>query len=489
MRSQLSAPRRQVLGKAPSGRIDDAPWGPSTQGALLLVGAFLAVATFVGVISMADLPFHPSRDAELRATYDTYRETGVPLIKHHGTGSWLGAVEGRGLTRAAGDDDPGTYLIAELMSHITGSDSPYPGLRWVMALVCALPLLILPVTIARIFRRASAGFAMVLLPPVMWLVNHGTFLIGTEYGLRDHVSPTAVYALYGLTASTVFLSLVLIAYLSTKRLSLQLLLISTLSIIVLAAGTNLLRSWSGLGSAVAVGVLWWQWAGRRRLLVAMAGAVIAVLLSTALSGIVMDRVDEARVRVISPEASELTRTHGTWHNIYLGLSYPQPINGQPSEFGIVWSDEFGYAKGQEVDPRVRPSSAEYNAIMKDLYLDELRKRPIAAARTYLSKGLFTLQYFAAMVVLNALGMWLALGKHARSRRPALTAVAIALPTLVWGLVPPVLVMPMIYYYSELVAGLALLTAVSVGAIAVSLGQRNTVRSRNGVNDQSADDLL
>ncbi|MDF1605214.1 glycosyltransferase [Nocardioides sp. YIM 152315] len=415
---------------------------------------------------MPDLPYHPARDLELRATYDTYRETGVPLLKENGTGSWYGSVEGTGLTRAAGDDDPGSYLVASWMSHLTGSDSPYPGLRWAMALLCALPLLILPLTVARVFRRARAGYAMLLLPPVTWLVNKGTVLVGTEYGLSDQVAVTRVYALYGMAASMLFLNLVLLTYVATRRLGLRALVALSVLFVVLASASNLLRSLSGVGVALAVGVLWWlNWSrGRLRLVVAAGAGLVAVAGAMVLPGLFMDRVDDARNPLLSEAAESLPSAHGTWHPLYLGLSYPQPITGAPSEFGITWSDEFGWAKAREVDPDVLVASAEYDAIMKDLYLDQVREKPVAAMRLYLAKGLYVLKHFAAMIVLVVIGYLIAWQRPGPHRRLMGAATAIALPTLLFGLVPTVLVMPMLYYYSELVAGLGLLSAVALGGL-------------------------
>ena len=54
---------------------------------LLATGALLALGTFVTVLNMPDLPYHPARDLELKATYDAYRDTGVLLVKENGTGS------------------------------------------------------------------------------------------------------------------------------------------------------------------------------------------------------------------------------------------------------------------------------------------------------------------------------------------------------------------------------------------------------------------
>lgn len=486
-----AAPLRRVPWVA---RTEDRPWPAATHALLLAVGAVLALGTLLTVLNMPDLPYHPARDLELRATYDAYLETGVPLVKENGTGSWYGSLPGTGLTKAAGDDDPGSYLIASWMGHLTGSTSPYPGLRWAMALLCALPMLLLPVTVARIFGRARAGIAMLALPALVWLVN-GTVLTGTEYGLADRVSPTRVYALYGLPASLMFLSLVLVAYAVTRRPGVRSALVWTLALVVLAACGNLLRSLSGVGIALTVGVVWWvAWRGRLRWAVAAGAAVASVVVASWLPGLVMDRINESRDRVVSAEASRLPDAHGTWHPLYLGLSYPQPITGDPSPFGVQWSDEFGWQKAREVDPDVVVASAEYDAIMKDLFLDQVTASPWAAIRLYLTKTFFTIKHFAAMIVviLFALVMvWRRQGPH-RARLRQVSAATV--PFLLLGLVPTVLVMPMLYYFSELAAALGLLLALALGGLVwtistlpsmVRLDERAMVRERLRAEERSA----
>lgn len=476
-------PLRRVPWRA---RQHDRPWPGATHRLLLATGGLLALGVFWTVLNMPDLPYHPARDLELRATYDTYRETGVLLVKENGTGSWYGALPGTGLTKAAGDDDPGSYLLASLMGHLTGSASPYPGLRWAMALLCALPLLILPVTVARIFGRARAGIAMLGLPVLTWLVN-GTVLTGTEYGLADKVSPTRVYALYGLPASLMFLSLVLVAYAITRRPGVRAAVVWTLVLVLLATCGNLLRSLSGAGIALTAGVLWWVvWRGRLRLVVAGAAAVVSVLAASYLPGLVMDRVDAARDEVVLAEASRLPAAHGTWHPLYLGLSYPAPITGDPSPFGVEWSDEAGWQKAREVDPDVVVASTEYDAIMRDLYLDAVKSDPVAAARLYLTKTLFTMKHFAAMLVMILLAVVM-VGVRGPHRAALRQASAAAVPILLLGMVPTVLVMPMLYYFSELAAALGFLLALALGGLvwaistmpsAVRVDERTLARQRS-----------
>src|SRR5688500_13994282 len=106
---------------------DDRRWSRSTTVLLLLLGLAMAAISFSTVMSMQDMGWHSARDAELRATYDAYRETGTLLVKATGSGSYGVQAPADGpVTFATWDDDPGSYIIASLMSHVTGSDSPYP---------------------------------------------------------------------------------------------------------------------------------------------------------------------------------------------------------------------------------------------------------------------------------------------------------------------------------------------------------------------------
>lgn len=431
----------------------------------------LAAVAFSTVLSLPDLPYHAARDLELRATYDAYRETGVPLVKENGTGSWYGTVPGTGLTRAAGDDDPGSYLVASWMSHVTGSESPYPGLIAFMAVLSALPWLLLPLTVARIFGRARAGFAMLGLPLLVWFVN-GSLLVGSEYGQSDLISPVRVYALYGLPSAVIFLSLVLVAWALTRRMTWGSALAMTVLILGLAAASNLLRSMSGFGIAALVGIIWWAaLRGRRRRVALGVGALAAmagVALASWLPSVVVGQIDSERAQVISPETAQLPDAHGTWHPLYLGLSYPQPITGEPSDFEVLWSDEFGWQKAREVDPEVVVASTEYDEIIKTFFLDAVRERPWDTIGLYADKLAYTLRHFAAMLTVIIFAGLLVWRRRTHGGGAAARTAVIALPTIALGLVPPVLVMPMLYYYSELVAGLGLLTALALGGAVCAL---------------------
>ena len=395
-----------------------ATWPRSTTLLLVLVGLVLAGVAFITVLATPGLPWHPARDAELRATYDAYRETGVLLVKHNGTGSWYTtSITGpEGYSPAAWDDDPGSYILASVMSHVTGSDSPYRGLKVVLALLCAVPLTVLPYAVARIFRRARAGYVLLVLPAVTWLVNGGTLLLGTEYGLSVAAAPVRVYAEYGLSAAWVFASLTLVLLLSTARLRTRGLIVATLGIGVLAGIGNMFRSMSGIGVALAVGVLWWLASSRRaRWWLAAAGAIAAVAIAAVVPTGIMRAVQHRQAEFTGIESTNLPQAHALWHAAYLGLSFPTPVNGQPSPFGIPWSDEYGWAQARAVDPNVVIQSTENDRIMKRLFLDQVEAKPVLAARLYVEKALVTITHFGGMLALIALGIGLAAWRAGPSR--------------------------------------------------------------------------
>lgn len=446
-------------------------WPRSTSLFLLLVGLILSVVSFVVVLNMPELRWEPHRDLELRATYDSYRDTGILLVKEEGAGSpstQSRAPEGE-LVAAAWDDDPGAYVMASLISRLTGTESPYPGLSVLTALLVAIPLLWLPTAVARIFRRARAGYALILLPPAMWLLNQGTVLIGTQYGLADSVSQLRVHAFYGIASSLVFLSLSLVLYLSTFRLGWRALVFATGGIAILAGLAEFSKSFAGLGVAASVAVLWWlNSSDRWRWARALAAAVCALALTVGIQTSLMASIDAVRDGVVAAESADLPAFHGGWQQVYVGLSYPEPVTGQPSPFDVDYSAGFAQDQGAAVDPDALVGSVEYDAIMRDLYLEAIGSDPLGATGLYLSKALFVIKQFGAMIAFIVVAFTIALTRRAPQRRLLGASIAIAGPTLIVGLLSPVLVMTDLYHYTEFTAGLGLLVAVSLGALVWSV---------------------
>lgn len=441
-------------------------WPKATSLSLVLTGLFLAGISFFSVLAMPDLPWHPARDAELTATFNAYKQTGTLLIKDSGSGShYVDAASSGPYSVAALDDDPAVYVVASLFGNITGSDSPYPGLKIAQGLLISVPLLWLPTAVARVFRRARAGYALLAIPPILWLVNGGTILLGTQYGLSDSISIVRVYALYGIGASLTFFSLSLLLLASTYRLKLSSLIAFSVGFGVLAGLGNLTRSLSGFGVALAVGVLWWiNTKHKFKILKVISGALIAITVALGFGASSLAFLNTERAKATGQQVSELPTVHSTWHPLYLGLSYPQPITGEPSELGIIWSDEFGWNVARAVNPNVLIAGEEYDEILRDAFIGAIEKQPHEAAKTYVGKFLYVIKHFGAMIFAILLGIGLGLSRPGAHRKPLVLATLLTLPVLAIGFAPPVLVMPMLYYFSDLSAGLGLLLTLSIGSI-------------------------
>ena len=112
---------------------------------------------------------------------------------------------------------------------------------------------------------------------------------------------------------------------------------------------------------------------------------------------------------------------------------------------------------------------------------------MAALRLYLEKGLYTVRDVVPLVLLISWGLAVAFRHRGPQRRAVGLITAVAAPTLAYGVLPPVLVMPMLYYYNELIAALGLLSAVALGALVWGIGRpdasgraRNEELTSNGV---------
>lgn len=445
-------------------------WPRSTSLFLFLVGAVLSVASFAVVLSMPELPWDAERDAELTATYETYLDTGTLFVAPLESGSsGSEGAEGEGLRPAAPGDAPGAYLVASLVGGLTGGASPYPGLSLAMAILVAAPLLWLPTSVARIFRRARAGYALILLPAVMWLLNQGTILVGTEYGLADSVSTLRVPAYDGMAGSLAFLSLALILHLSTYRLSWARVIAASAGIAVLAGLGNVTKSFSGVGVAVAVGVLWWLMVNdRMRWMRALVAAVVAVVLSFGIQSAVTGLIDAGRAEAIGPSADVSEEFHGTWQELYLGLSYPEPISGEPSVFGVSPDAADARAVIAAIDEEAAVGSAEYDGILRDLYTEAVSAEPLQAVGLYVAKALYVIKQFGAMIAFVLVAFVIAMMRRSPQRRLLKASLAIALPTLLFGLGSAVAFMPDLYQYAEFSAALGLLATVSLGGLVWSL---------------------
>lgn len=439
---------------------------------LLLLGGLLAAVTFVASNQLPLSPFHPSRDAELKATYAAFLETGVPLIKATATGAPYPRVPHapRKYEPAAWDDDPGPYLVASYVGRAVSVADPYRALHWTMSLLAALPWLLLPLAIARLFDRFGPGLA-VALAPLAALVLRGSLVLGNDYGTMGK-GTGYIYAMYGLPGAWLFLWLALLLLIATFSIRRWPIVILTLSIGMAAGFTNFLRSWSGLGLVLAAGVVVGMSVNRRRLLTGLLVSTVALAISLGIPRFTMNALEAKRATVTGIASGLLPTGHPMWHNPYLGFGYQGLSDGYrtPNPFGIKWSDDFAVEKARQVNPQVLAFGIEYDSIMRDLFFRELRAHPWLAIRTFAAKFADTLGQNLLPILFIAV---IALGSVVLKRYSTgfTTALVMATPTFLYGLVPPVVVMPLKYYFVELTAALSILIVVAIGACAHALPPR------------------
>lgn len=456
-------------------RSENKIWPRSTRTLLLLVGTILALASFTAVMLMPTLPWPPAQDTELRAMYSAYRSTGWLMIKE--------AAEG-GFVAAAWNDAPGSYVTAAIMSHVTASDSPYPGLKLAQAFLVALPLTWLPLATARIFRRARAGYALILAPALMWLVNGGTVLLGTQLGLLDPITDARVSTSTGLTGSIVFAALAVVLLFTTFRLSRRQLVILVGGVTVLSAIGNLFGVLAGVGIAVAAAALWWKSRpGRHRALRALTAAVIALLLAFATQWAADAALDAQRAGAIGASDTAAPVAARPWDSLLAEITSPSDgtpdLGPAPESNGLVG-----------VDAQATPGTPAYRDSVRDAYFATLAEQPGAVAHIYATNAASTIKNFGAMIIFAIVGVAVALTRRAQQRRPLTGALLVATPTLLLGLLPPMLAGSALDNTAQLSAALGLLCVVALGALIWSVTSmpshvRSVERTRVGARTESS----
>lgn len=231
------------------------PWPRTTWFLLVGLGLALALLSFIVVLIMPTIP----------------------------------AAAGVLPSSTASNGEPAYTALLALLS--TDSATADRTIVSILAFLIALPLVWLPLAVARVFRRARAGYALVMLPPLMWLINNGTILVGTEYGLIDDESGLRVSASFGISAAMLFLTLSLGLLLSTYRLRGFARLAALALLLALTVASGAFGWVNGIVAATTLGVVLWRslrtpWRGLASVLISAGAAAIAIAAHIALANAV-----------------------------------------------------------------------------------------------------------------------------------------------------------------------------------------------------------
>lgn len=357
---------------------------------------------------------------------------------------------------------PGLEL---LLAAFGGADSAgaWRAVTVVLALTIALPSIWMPLAIARIFRRARAGYVYLFLPLLLWLINDGTILIGTEFGLHDDFIGARVPVSLGLVAATTFLGLSVALLLSTRPLTASGLAGGVVLLLALACIAALFGWMGGVAVGATVAVVWWHHlSARPRHL--LPGLLVALVVSVAAFGVnQLASQSTASLGAQAPIADESS----VWHDLYTGLAYPLLPGATSSVAGV------GPADIVDASPE-----ADWHAEYRASYEEDGG----GVVAVYFQKVLEVIKHYGAMIVVILVGFGLALTRRAGQRRSLFTAFLIAVPALVLGTAYAVATVPSPFHLSIVSAGLGYLVAVAAGALAWSLTSmpahvRATERSR------------
>lgn len=280
------------------------------------------------------------------------------------SGAWLViCVDGRlePIAQHAVADDPGHAFLLALRAKATQREqSPLDivqlnmAINWVALLL--LCLMLLPV------GSGVQAFVLVLLATPVYLSGH-------EPGPHSAAMGAATLA------SLLPLSLLLRSRDLISGWQFALSMVCGALALALAAllrepvGTmGLLMTWAAL--------LCFVWRRRSTQVGWFAGLMVLVSLVSWKSSALLTAY---RDLVFEVPATTHISSHGTAHNLYLGLGVI------PNKFGIRWRDEYGEAVARQIKPDVIYGSHEYFSILRGLYVQRLVEDPQEAWRIYKTK--------------------------------------------------------------------------------------------------------
>ncbi len=373
-------------------------------------------------------PIQPSRAIELRASL---------TVLDHGGPALLGYKPGTHVPYAIGySDDQGIYAIVPPLSHWLGQSDPLAVLRWLWILAWASTLLFSAALFRALFRSSWAGL---LAPPTMLVCI-------LSFGFGD------IYWVAAWVVVTFMAPLILLA-----RRRPRLAWLALIAIALLAGVVTAIRSEAGLPVALAAAAVATVAGGRGWLRVATIAAIALAYLAP--TSIVLPAIRAHRDHHVGVNLSANTPTsHPLWHSLYIGLGYTS------NRYGIHYSDSYGAAAAQEIDPGVRYLSPPYASALHKQVDTLIEDDPGFVAKAEAQKAVVELSHAARYILLLALLLPAALVARGAARLRPLE-LALFLPALVIGAFPAIVAIPIRDYELTLLAPLGALGLLAIGSAA------------------------
>ncbi len=347
-------------------------------------------------------------------------------------------------------DDPGAYVYIPLLSRLFGVKDPARMLRYVYVVLVVLMVAFYPLLFYQLTRSLLAGLAA----PVVVLV------CVLAMGFVD---------IYWMAAWGA-LALLPIIFLLARDWS-RFGFVALIGIVLVAGWLSSIRSYSGLGVALAAGIVLvmrrWRW---WRLLPSLTLLAI-VYLSISVFVFIPIRADRDHRLGSAAKTVDVTSAHPLWHTLYAGLGY------LPNDHGLRFLDSVPLAVVEREAPGTPFLSSHYEAVIREAYLRFLRDHPGEAVRQYAAKALVTIADVTPWLLIVVLALPLVLLLD-RDRPTTRRWMLLTVPTIVIAFLAVITAMPRSPYEQGLYGAVGV---VGVTAVCMLLANLEAgVRRRGGI---------
>ena len=382
---------------------------------MMLWGLAGAAATVIVLLTITPKvwPMEDWRGIHLRAEMAVLRHGGPLLVGREGPrGAYYPVDFG---------DDEGVFVYIPLLSRLLGVADPVSMVRDLYVAFLSLGVLVYPTIFYRLTRSRAAGLAA----PLMF------FVCILSLGFVD------VYWIPAWGALVLFPLIFLLAR-NWPRFGLP----AILAIALAASWLSSIRSYTGLGIAIAAAIVlvprrwpWW------RLLPALAMlAVVYISINTFVFSAI--RADRDRRLGAAAKTVNITAAHAFWGEAYEGIGYLH------NKYHLHYIDGVPSERVQREAPGTVTLSSRYETVIRGAYFRFAREHPVEIARQYAAKALVvvadTTPYL--LIVILTLPAMLLLGPD---RRVVRRWVLLTVPAGILAFLSPMLALPRQWYEEDL----------------------------------------